>query len=292
MAPHMPAAANLRGAAFMVASMTGFAIEDALFKSLTATLPPGYVLTLFGLSGLVVFALASAFAREPVLSAEMRRPRLLLRSGFEIAGRLFFALALAFVPLATTSAILQATPLVVIAGAALVLGERVGARRWAAVAAGFAGVLLILRPVPGDFSPTALFAVAATLGFAGRDLATRMSPTTVSARQLGTLGFIVVTCAGLVLLGWDDAPPRWLDAGEAWRVALTGLVGAGAYGALTLAMRTGEVSAVTPFRYARLLVALVFALVVFGERPDGLTLLGAGIIVLSGLIVLRRKQPR
>jgi len=79
---------------------------------------------------------------------------------------------------------------------------------------------------------------------------------------------------------------------EALRVALTGLVGAGAYGALTLAMRTGEVSAVTPFRYARLLVALVFALVVFGERPDGLTLLGAGIIVLSGLIVLRRKQPR
>ena len=278
--------ANLQGALFMVASMAAFAVEDALFKSVTVTLPPGQGTLLFGLTGLFFFAAWSRLAGEPALVGEMLRPRLLVRSSFEIGGRLFFALALAYAPLATTSAILQATPLVVIAGASLVLGTRVRASRWLAVSLGFVGVLMVIRPTPAAFDATALFAVAATIGFAGRDLATRMSPPAVTARQLGVLGFLVVTLAGVILMAWDEGPLRWPTASEALRLGLTGLVGVLAYQALTRAMRSGEVAVVTPFRYSRLLFALLFAVLVFGEKLDSWTVAGMVLIVGTGVFAL------
>ncbi len=281
-----PLSANLKGALYMIAAMAAFAVEDALFKSVTLSYPPGLGTLLFGLSGLVIFAGWTALAGEPVLVREMARPRLLARSGFEIGGRLFFALALAYAPLATTSAILQATPLVVIAGAALLLGTRVSPSRWLAVCLGFVGVLLVIRPTPAEFDATALFAVAGTIGFAGRDLATRMSPPAVTARQLGILGFLVVTAAGAILSLWDPGPPRWPNASEAAQLGLTGLVGVAAYQALTQAMRTGEVAVVTPFRYSRLLFALLFAVVLFGERLDGWTIAGMILIVGTGAFAL------
>lgn len=289
-----PASDNLTGALYMIAAMAAFAVEDALFKSVAATFPPGQGTVLFGLSGLTIFAAWSALAGEPVLVRDMVRPRLLVRSGSEIAGRLFFALALAYAPLATTSAILQATPLVVIAGAALLFGTRVPPTRWLAVGLGFVGVLMVIRPTPSAFDATALFAVAATFGFAGRDLATRASPPAVTARQLGTLGFLVVTAAGLLLTLWDAQALHGPSPSEAGRLALTGAFGVLAYQSLTHAMRTGEVAAVTPFRYSRLLFALAFAYLLFGERPDGWTIAGMGLIVATGLFALMpvAQRPR
>ncbi len=101
--------------------------------------------------------------------------------------------------MSTTSAILQATPLVVVAGAALLFGERVSPARWAAVGAGFLGVLLILKPGMEGFSALSLLAVAGTLGFAFRDLATRAAPRGLSNRQLGVLGFAMLSVAGAAL---------------------------------------------------------------------------------------------
>lgn len=279
-------AANLTGALFMVVAMAAFAVEDALFKSVTRTLQPGLGTLIFGLTGLAIFAAWSRLAGERLFTRDMARPGMLLRSGVEIAGRLFFALALAYAPLATTSAILQATPLVVIAGAALFMGTRVSPARWLAVGLGFVGVLMVIRPTPGDFDATALFAVAATFGFAGRDLATRMSPPAVSARQLGVLGFLVVTAAGVILMGWDSGPARLPTLSEAFRLVLTGAVGVLAYQSLTRAMRTGEVAVVTPFRYSRLLFALGFAVLVFGERLDGWSIAGMVLIVGTGVFAL------
>ena len=281
-----PASANLRGTLFMIAAMAAFAVEDALFKSVTVSLSPGQGTLLFGLTGLAIFSAWSVAAGERVLVREMVRPRLLVRSSFEIGGRLFFALALAYAPLATTSAILQATPLVVIAGAALLLGTRVRPSRWLAVSLGFVGVLMVIRPTPAQFDATALFAVAATIGFAGRDLATRMSPPAVTARQLGVLGFLVVTVAGAILMAWDQGPVRWPTGSEALRLGLTGVFGVAAYQALTQAMRTGEVAVVTPFRYSRLLFALVFAVLLFGETLDGWTIAGMLLIVGTGVFAL------
>ncbi|MEC3861869.1 DMT family transporter [Mesobacterium sp. TK19101] len=280
--------ANLKGSLLMMLAMLGFAIEDALFKSVAPGLPPGFATLIFGLTGVTIYTVLTLAAGEAPLHPEMIRPRLLIRTGFEIIGRLFFALALAFTPLSVTSSILQAAPLVVTAGAALLLKEHVGARRWAAMAIGFMGVMLILRPTPDAFRADALFAVAGMFGFAMRDLYTRASPPAVTARQLGILGFAVIVMAGLLIMPFDPAPPRMPTGSELSRLLTTGVVGVIAYTALTGAMRTGEVSVVAPFRYFRLLVALSFAYLFFDERPDLWTLLGGLLIVASGTYTLLR----
>ena len=113
---------NLRGAVFMVLSMAGFAVEDSLLKVAAASLPPGQILITFGVLGTAAFALLSILAREAPLTRAMLSRPLVLRSLSEVTGRLFFMLAIALTPLSTASAILQATPLVVMTGAALLFG--------------------------------------------------------------------------------------------------------------------------------------------------------------------------
>lgn len=280
---------DLRGAGLMTAAMAGFAVEDLFLKSAAKTLPTGQVLLSVGLFGVLLFAALSRRAGEnPLPRAFTSRP-MLVRSGFEIAGRLFYGLAVALTPLSTTSAILQATPLVVIAGAALLFGERVSAARWAAVALGFVGVLMILRPGVDGFSALSLLAVAGTLGFAGRDLATRAAPKGMSNRQLGTLGFAMLTLSGAALLAWTGGA-RLPDGREAALLAGTAVFAIGGYHALTTAMRTGSVAAVTPFRYTRLVFALILATLILHERPDPMTLAGAALIVAAGIFGLTRRD--
>lgn len=283
----MPLTDNQRGALFMTASMAGFAVEDVFVKAAAQSLPLGQVLLTIGLAGMLVFAAMAARQGEPVLpSAFLSRP-MLIRSGFEITGRLFYGLAITLTALSTTSAILQATPLVVVAGAALVFGERVGPQRWLAVLLGFLGVLVILRP-GADFSALSLLAVVGLLGFAGRDLATRAAPKGMSNRQLGALGFAMLALAGAILL-LVSGGARLPGIADLARLAAGTVFGMAGYHALTYAMRTGEVSAVTPFRYTRLLFAMVLAMALFGERPDLATWIGAALIVGSGVFALTRK---
>lgn len=277
---------DLRGSLFMMAAMVGFAVEDALFKSATASVSPGIGTLIFGLVALGLSILGARLRGIALWSADYLRPRLMVRTAFEMTGRLFFALSLAYVPLATTSAVLQAAPLVVVLGAAVVLREPVGPRRWAATLVGFGGVLMILRP-GASFEPVLLFPILGMLGFALRDLATRTSPPGVHAAQLGILGFAVVSVAGLVITAFEPAPSA-PDLRASGLLLATGAVGVLAYGALTQAMRTGSVSVVAPFRYFRLLVALAIAYLVFGERPDAMTLAGAALIVATGIFTLWR----
>jgi len=276
---------NLRGSLFMTAAMAAFAVEDTLLKSASASLPPGEVLMIFGALGLALFAVLTLGAGEALLPPALWSRTMALRSVAEVTGRLFFMLALALTPVSTTSAVLQAAPLIVIAGAALLFGERVGWRRWLAVAAGLVGVLMILRPGEG-FGWLSLLAVIATLGFSGRDLATRAAPPALSWRQLGVAGFAMLIVAGLVALPFGAAPV-WPAALPAGLIALAAVAGVAAYSALTLAMRSGEVAAVTPFRYTRLVFAMIAGVMVFGERPDGWTIAGSVVVVLAGIAALR-----
>ena len=167
---------NTRGSLFMALSMAGFALEDMFVKSASATMPVGEILMLFGLGGMIAFSVLTLRRGEPILHREILSRPILVRMVCEVTGRLSFALALALTPLSSASAILQATPLVVVMGAAVFFSERVGWRRWLAILIGFIGVLMILRPGLEGFEPASLFAVIGTLGFAGRDLATRAAP--------------------------------------------------------------------------------------------------------------------
>lgn len=278
---------NQRGALYMTASMAGFAVEDVFVKAAAQSLPLGQVLLTIGLAGMLVFTAMAAHRGEAVLPAAFLSRPMLVRSAFEVTGRLFYGLAITLTALSTTSAILQATPLVVVAGAALVFGERVTPQRWLAVLVGFAGVLIILRP-GSDFSSLSLLAVVGLLGFAGRDLATRAAPQGLSNRQLGALGFAMLATAGAILLAVSGGAKIPDGLGMALLAGGT-VFGTAGYHALTYAMRTGEVSAVTPFRYTRLIFAMVLAMVLFGERPDLATWIGAALVVGSGLFALTRR---
>nr|WP_281501838.1 DMT family transporter [Aliiroseovarius sp. F20344] len=284
-------AENHRGALFMVFAMAAFALEDMALKAAARDIPIGQAVALFGLGGLIIFALIARVQGARVFHPDLRSPVMIWRSLSEITGRLFYALAIALTPLSSASAILQATPLVVALGAVILFKERVGPRRWLAIFVGFIGVIMILRPGLDAFDPLSIFAVLGMLGFAGRDLATRASPATLSGAQLGVAGFAVLTVSGLVLLAVSGEISLMTTAASGY-IMLTIVCGVLAYGALTLAMRTGEVSVVTPFRYSRLLFALILGVVVFHERPDMMTLAGSAVIVLSGLFLLSRAKQR
>jgi drug/metabolite transporter (DMT)-like permease len=282
-----------RGSLWMVAAMAGFAVEDMFLKRAAATVPVGQILMIFGAGGMLGFALMVLQRGERVLHPAILTSAILIRCVFEVAGRLFYTLAIALTPLSSASAILQATPLVVVSGAALIFGEQVGWRRWLAILAGFAGVLIILRPGLEGFTPLSLLAVAGMLGFAGRDLATRAAPPVLSNLQLGVYGFAMMVPTGAVLLALSGGAVL-PEPGALRDLAAATAIGVAAYYALTAAMRTGEVSVVTPFRYTRLVFALVLGVLVFAERPDAATLAGSAVIVASGLYTLisARRAPR
>jgi drug/metabolite transporter (DMT)-like permease len=285
----MTGSANLRGSLFMVAAMAGFAVEDAFLKAATQEVAVGLALVILGLAGVGVFSVVALRAGAAPLPRSIVSRTMALRSGFEIVGRLFYALAIALTPISTASAILQATPLVVVLGAALIFGESISWRRWALIVLGFVGVLIILRPGLEGFSALSLLALVAMAGFAGRDLATRAAPLTLSNAQLGVTGFIMLALSGAIILAVTGRVA--LPSPAAWGLlAGASLFGILAYAALTQAMRTGAVGSITPFRYARLVFAVVLGVGVFGERPDAATLAGSAIIVACGVILLTKRD--
>jgi drug/metabolite transporter (DMT)-like permease len=279
---------NLRGAAMMVAAMAAFAIEDMFIKRLSVDISTGQILMMLGAGGALVFGI---FAQRQgrLFSADLWHRAVILRNLGEVIGTMGFVTAIALTPLSSASAILQATPLAVTLGAALFMGESVGWRRWSAILVGFAGVLLIIRPGLEGFQPASLFAVQGVIGLAIRDLATRATPRSIGAMQLSTYAFALLVPTGLVLLLVQGhgivplEPAQWTQMGGA---LLLGLVG---YYSIVSAMRLGEVAVVTPFRYSRLIFAIIIGVTMFGERPDALTLTGAALIVGSGLYTLLRE---
>ena len=279
---------NLRGILWMIASMAGFAIEDALIKTAAGSVPVGQILMLLGCGGATIFGLLARRSGVPVLTPVLLSRPVLVRNLAEMFGTMAFVSALVLAPLSTVTAIIQATPLAVTLGAAVFLKAPVGWRRWTAILVGFAGVLLIVRPGSAAFDLGAVLAVGAVFGLAARDLATRAAPSSVSSLQLATWGFASVVPAGAILLlasGGAVVPDR--AATLSLLGALT--IGVFAYYAIVSAMRVGEIAVVTPFRYSRLVFGMAIGILVFGERPDALTYGGAAIVIATGLYTLIRE---
>lgn len=284
---------NLRGAILMVLAMLGFAIEDGFIKLMGDALPVGQIIFLLGIGGSTVFGIIVLAQGRALFERAMLTGPVVIRAIGEIIGTMCFISAIVFTPLSSASAILQATPLVVTLGAALFLGETVGWRRWSAIFVGFIGVVMIIRPGMEGFSPLSLFALGGVLGLASRDVATRKIPSNLSTMQLSFLGFLVLIPAGLIMLFITGRSLEAMDTRIITLMVASIAIGIFAYYAIVAAMRVGEVSFVTPFRYSRLIFALVIGISFFGERPDLYTLLGASIIVASGIYtVLRERKQR
>lgn len=277
--------------------MLAFTLEDFTLKKATEFIPLSQLLIICGILGSIFFISCSRYTREPIFYKDSFNKTLIVRSIFEIMGRIFYALAIAFMPITNAASILQATPLVVVLGAVIFLNEKVGWRRWTAILTGFMGVLMIIQPGTNGFTIFSIFAVLGMIGFAGRDLATRMSPVGMSNYQLGSFGFYMVIIAGIILsvFNYIFFPEKtiWETISfDAWIfVFANAIAGVSAYFCLTIAMRIGDVSFVTPFRYVRVLFAMFFGVVILGEQPNALVIIGSIIIVLSGIyIIMRRNQ--
>lgn len=280
---------NLRGILFMTLAMFAFALEDVFIKAAARDLPAGQIIIVIGLGGGSLLALHARARGIRLITPVLLSPPVMIRNLAEILGTLGFVTAITLIPLSTASAILQATPLVITMGAALIFGEAVGWRRWCAIAVGLLGVLVILRPGLDGFDANALFAVLGVLGLGARDLAVRAVPRDVPNPQLAVYGFATLLPSGLILLAFSG-PPVWPSPGN-WALLLGAtIVGVAAYLAITAASRLGDVSVVTPFRYTRLVFALALGIALFAERPDALTYLGAGLIVASGIYTFLRER--
>ncbi|RYH10410.1 DMT family transporter [Tropicimonas sp. IMCC6043] len=282
---------NLHGALLMILSMGMFAFQDLFIKKASATLPPGAILTAMGCLGALIFAGFVRARRQSLLPRELFRRAMLLRNAGEVVGAFAFISALALADLAAVSAIIQALPLAVTLMAALFLGEPVGWRRWSAISVGFLGVLLIVRPGTHGFEPATLLAVVAVLALGLRDLATRIAPPAMSSAQIGQWGYLMMLVAGLTMtLTADTATLPSAPLASYGLLTIAILVGVAGYYTIIQAIRISEISAVAPFRYARIVFALLLAVFVLGERPDSFTLAGAALIVASGLYALARER--
>ena len=273
----------------MVGSMTAFTVNDMFFKLLNDDLP--FFQALFFRTLLVaIFMLFLARARGALRVGLTTGDRNLIavRTLAEAAAAYLFLTALINLPIANVTAIIQALPLTVTLGAALVLRESVGWRRLVAILIGLVGVLLIVRPGGADFSLYSLFAVGAVICVTVRDLAARrISPGVPSLfiALISTLGVLVLGAVGAVFTTWAPMTGQ----GMLYLVSSAFFVMC-AYLFSVSAMRVGEVGFVSQFRYTSLLVALVIGLVVFNEWPDSLTLIGAAIVVGTGLFTLWRER--
>lgn len=279
---------NLKGMAWMTLAMLAFALTDMTIIFTTGQLPVAQILIFFGVGGAVLFAIwARAQGHRWWTEALLMRP-VMVRNGAEAIATVTFITALSLIPLSTLSAVIQANPLLVTLGAALFLGEQVGWRRWTAIIVGLVGVLIILRPGTDSFDWNILWAVAAAIGLSLRDIATRPVPKTVPTTILASYSFAAVALAGAAMLPFSGGfvVPSAANVGFIAAGILMGMV---AVFAITAAMRVGDISVVTPFRYTRLVFAFIIALVVFDETLDMLTVLGVAIVVATGLYSLWRE---
>jgi drug/metabolite transporter (DMT)-like permease len=280
---------TLRGCAMMTLSMLCFALMDGVIVALGGAVPAAQIVWTFGLGGALCFGLWLAASGQGLWSPGYLSRPVLLRSACEVAGSLFFVTALTLAPLTDVTAVNQAAPLFVALGGALFLGAPVGPRRWAAIAVGFGGVLLILRPGGAGFDPAILLAVAGTLGLSARDLVTRAAPPAMSGARLSLHALVGLVIGGAALQSVQGVPVAVPDAGQAALIAGLIALGIGAYLSIVAATRTGDIAVISSFRYTRMLFALTIGLAAFGERPDALTLAGAAIVIGAGLYTLIRE---
>lgn len=280
---------NLRGVLFMNIAMAGFTVNDALMKLATTSVPLMQAIAMRGgltASALIVLALATGALR-------FRVPRrdaglLALRTLAEVVATLTFLVALVHLPLANISAILQSLPLAVTLASALILGDRVGWRRLSAIVVGFLGVLMVVRPGTDAFNEWSVLALISVAFVVVRDLSTR--------RFSASFPSVTVALSAAVAVGLTGFAGMQMDGGWKPMALADGLRICGASVALVFgymlivkAMRTGEVSAVAPFRYVALLWSILLGWVLFATLPDALTWSGAALIVASGLFTLWRE---
>lgn len=294
---------NAIGIASAIAAAFFFSVNDVLIKFLSSSYPLHQVVLIRTLVGLTV--LMSVVAFLPGKYAQFRSRRLgvhILRGLCVVFANMAIFLALAAMPLADVVAIFFVSPLIITAFSVLFLGEYVGPRRWAAVAVGLVGVLVVMRPGTSAFQPASLLPLAAAFGYATLHILTRRIRVTEGAVAMTfyiQITFLIVSTAiGLSLghgryAGTGDASLDfllrawiWPAPADFWVFLTIGCASTGGGYCISQAYRLCEAGLAAPFEYVALPLAIMWGLVVFGDWPDLQTFAGVGLILASGLTML------
>lgn len=280
---------NIRAMWLMIIAMACFATADGIIKFIAQSISKGQIMACMGAVGAVVFYLLCHRARTSVWSSLFFNPVLIARNIAEVIAALSIFTALTLAPLSSVAAIIQAVPLVITVAAAILLNEKVGLRRWAAVAIGFIGVLIIVRPDADGLDFALILALLGMLSLSIRDFASRLAPPEATTPLLSFYAFLGLIPAGLILsITSEGFQP--IGVSTALHLLIMNVFALGGYFCVTKAMRIGEVSAVSPLRYTRLPFAALVGYVLFAEIPDMATLTGSALIIGAGLFVMLRES--
>ena len=280
---------NLKGAALMAGCVTAYVINDAFMKYLFSEMAFFQAIFLRSIISVPPVLMMVWITKVAIHNLSKQNKRLLfLRVAAEICTTVAFLTALKYMPLANVTAILQALPLAITMAAALFLSEPVGWRRWSAILIGFFGVLIVVRPGLEGFNIYSVVALAAVLFITVREIITRKLPS-----EVPTITVVLSTAvggaifSGIMMIGADWSilrPTAWLLLiGAAFAVLVATLLN-------VLAMRTGEISFVSPFRYTSMIGAIGLGILMFDDWPDLPTLIGTLLIVSTGVYTFRREQ--
>ncbi|MBU8977569.1 DMT family transporter [Lysobacter sp. MMG2] len=272
----------------MLVAVAMFAMMDAALKQLSTHYPPFQVASLRGAASLPL-VLVWALATGGVATLFRVRWSLhLLRGVLGVAMMATFIYAVSKLPLSTTYSVFFVAPLLITALSVPVLGEKVGPRRWTAIAVGLIGVLVLLRPTgEGMISLAALAVLVAAVMYAISAITVRVLARTDSTQSM-MVWLMVMIAVGAGVLAWPEWVP--IRREDLWLIAGIGVAGALGQYAITEAFRLGEASAIAPLEYTALVWGVLFDLTFWGVLPDAITWIGAAIIVVSGLYLIRRER--
>jgi drug/metabolite transporter (DMT)-like permease len=279
---------NLNGIILMTFSMFGFAMGDTALKLTTKTVPIGEAMALMGIGSSLIFYAIIKISGGPLFNKSLFEFPMMLRNFGDALATIGIFIALSLIPLTTLAAIMQALPLLVIIAAVIFLKEKVGYRRWIAVVAGLIGMIFIVRPGSESFNIYTLFAVLGVLGMTIRDIGSRLAPRNIKTEFMAFYASLMCIPIGLVII-LIEGTIKPITLIEFSYILILVITGTFSYHTMTIAVRLGDISAIAPIRYTRLFFAMVFGALIFNEVPDKYTLIGAGIIVISGLYAFIRE---
>jgi len=273
----------------MILSMACFAVEDTFIKLLSARLPATQILFSVGFGGALITLALAVTLNVNLADKILLNKHVISRTIADLFGAFFFTSAMVLIPMSLLASILQATPLFVTLGAAILLGEKVGWRRWSAIFIGFLGIIIILQPGYGSFQLVSLLGLAAVLCLALRDVVTRDMATEIPTLTVTFYACLAMGSAGFIAYPFFGTPimPTTFEAILLVCAAIIGVTG---YFLIVLATRKGDVSVIAPFRYSRLLFSLVLASLILGEMLTLPILLGGLLVVSSGIYTFGRER--
>ena len=273
----------------MMMSMACFAVEDTFIKLLSARLPATQILFSIGFGGALITLVLAIVLNVNLADKILLNKHVISRTIADLFGALSFTAAMVLIPMSLLASILQATPLFVTLGAAILLGEKVGWRRWSAIFIGFLGVIIILQPGYGSFQLASLLGLAAVLCLALRDVVTRDMATEIPTLTVTFYACLAMGSAGFIAYPFFG-PPIMPTTYEAIILICAAIIGLTGYFLLVLATRKGDVSVIAPFRYSRLLFSLGLASLILGEKLTLPILLGGLLVVSSGIYTFGRER--